>query len=402
LSAQGIAQVAGFINGILIARYLGPEGRGEYAMIYNFIITILVVIFGEGLYRTTVYLIGKDQSEKNLKDISSNLFLYAFLVLIILIMILFLPQKWFEIVLPDVHHEFVYFGFAIAFFSIILRQFHGIYQGMQKFWHYNLLITLPLILYLLFNGSVLLTTFNLTLRQIITCFLFAQLITLSFAFVFYRREHELTLPRNLKSLFKNFDMNIRATIAYLMIFLLLKTSLYFTNLILGLEQAGLFVIALGIFNIIQLIPNVVGTILFPKVSALNANDKLKLTNKAAIYTLAMLIIIVVIVLLIGQKAIGLIYSDLYFESYKPLIWLLPGIIAFGIGAIYNSSLWGSGFPWITTMSPLVALIVNIMGCLWLIPLNGIVGAAQATSISFIVFAMITLGYVFFYGRKIKL
>ena len=45
LSAQGIAQVAGFINGILIARYLGPEGRGEYAMIYNFIITILVVIF---------------------------------------------------------------------------------------------------------------------------------------------------------------------------------------------------------------------------------------------------------------------------------------------------------------------------------------------------------------------
>jgi len=159
---------------------------------------------------------------------------------------------------------------------------------------------------------------------------------------------------------------------------------------------------LGIVNIIQLIPNVVGTILFPKVSALNANDKLKLTNKAAIYTLAMLIIIVVIVLLIGQKAIGLIYSDQYFESYKPLIWLLPGIIAFGIGAIYNSSLWGSGFPWITTMSPLVALIVNIMGCLWLIPLNGIVGAAQATSISFIVFAMITLGYVFFYGRKIKL
>lgn len=402
ISAQGTAQVAGFLNGILIARYLGPEDRGEYAIINNFIITILVVLLGEGIYRSTVFLTGKDSSEKNLKEISSNIFLYAFVILIILSVILLLPQYWFEIVFPDVHYEFIYFGFAIAFISTILRQFYGIYQGLQKFWQYNLLITLPIVLFLLINSSVLLITFDLNLKQIVMGFLFAQLITLSFAFVYYRREYELTLPHNFQSLFKNLHMNIRATIAYLMIFLLLKTSLYITNLILGLEQTGLFVIALGIVNIIQLLPNVIGTILFPKASGLHAKDKLKLTNKVSIYTLAMLIVITAIVFLVGQQAIVLIYSDQYFESYKPLTWLLPGIIAFGIGAIYNTSLWGSGFPWITIISPLIAVIVNIICSLWLIPLNGIVGAAQATSISFAIFALITIGYVFLKQDKFNL
>jgi O-antigen/teichoic acid export membrane protein len=400
LSTQGIIQIAGFLNGIVIARYLGPAGRGEYAMVI-LLITILTVILGEGMHRSNVFLVGRDKSEQNLSSISSDIILYVILACLLLSCLALFPRSWFEFVLPGVGQPHIYLGLAIAMLFIVIRQFQGIYQGLQQFWHYNLLSSLPIVLFLAFDLIVLAATSDLKLHQVLVNFLLAKLISVLVASIAYYRRHNFSLPKSFEKTFKNLNVNLRATIAYLVIFLMIKTNLYVLLQMEDKDQVGLFAIASGIVAIIQQIPNVAGTVLFPKISDSNATFKLALTNKVATIIFAALVLFGLVLLLIGRELIVFLYSDQFILSYEPLVWLLPGAIAFGFASIHNSSLWGRGFPAITIWSPFVAFIVNIVCCLWLIPINGIVGAAQAATISFLVFSVITVGYVFFKRKALS-
>ena len=54
----GIVTLLAFVNNVILTRYLGPEGRGEYSIVANLIL-ILALIFGEGIRRSNIIAVGR-------------------------------------------------------------------------------------------------------------------------------------------------------------------------------------------------------------------------------------------------------------------------------------------------------------------------------------------------------
>lgn len=389
---QGIMLFSGFLNGVIITRSLGPVGRGEYALI-NFLVTILLVIMGEGIYRSNIYLVSQDKSEQNINSLSVNLVLHSLLVTVIFFVFLCLPENLYKIFLPGIKPLYVYLGLGTALFFIVIRQFQGLFLGLQKYWHYNFFNSLPIVLFLLLDVITLLLLKQLTTTIVLVNFFISMGITFLVAVIVYFRKYKLKFLFSWLLVKKNFQTGWRATIAYLLIFLLIKMNLYIVNQWSGLAEAGLFALAVSLAALIQQIPNVAGVVMMPKVSGQNSSQKLPLVNKIAFSSLAFCLIVSAFIYLAGEKLLILAYTEEFAASYLPLCWLLPGIICYSFASIFHTALWGRGFPTISLIGPVGPLVVNLILCYYLIPVNGIVGAAQAATFSLFLYSVIILSYV---------
>jgi O-antigen/teichoic acid export membrane protein len=68
--------------------------------------------------------------------------------------------------------------------------------------------------------------------------------------------------------------------------------------------------------------------------------------------------------------------------------MLPGLVASGFGSVLNTKLAGQGYPPVTLWAPVVALAINVALNVKLIPAFGLVGAAAATSVAYVLWALI--------------
>ena len=84
LVTKGINLTLGFISGIILARYLGPEGRGTYAL-FLVVPNLIMPLASMGLRQSTAYLIG--QKQYNDKEIYSNMLSFYIINLVISVII---------------------------------------------------------------------------------------------------------------------------------------------------------------------------------------------------------------------------------------------------------------------------------------------------------------------------
>lgn len=390
---QGIVLSAGFLNGIIIARTIGKIGRGEYALIY-FMVSVFLVILGEGFYRSNIYLTSRDKSENNINRLSSNILFYNVLIIIIIILFSLLPHKIYSIVMPGIRPPYIYLGLITAMFYIFIRQFQGIFLGLQNYWYYNLFNSMPIVLFFLLNLTIWQITGRLTTMLVLINFMTGMTLTFFVALLCFHKTYKIVFNFSWDNFKQNFSTGWRATFAYLLIFLLIRSNVYIVNYWQGLAETGLFGVAMGIAYLLQQVPNVVGVVLFPRVAEKETRKKLNLTIKVAGITFVVILIPAIILYLFGQELIVYFYKEEFSESFKPLVWLLPGIILFSITGIFNPLIWGRGFPLVSIYGPLIPLIINIILCFILIPINGIVGAAQSAAISFFIYSLIIFSYVF--------
>jgi O-antigen/teichoic acid export membrane protein len=98
------------------------------------------------------------------------------------------------------------------------------------------------------------------------------------------------------------------------------------------------------------------------------------------------------VFLFGDLAIRVLYSSAFSPVVGPLRWLLPGIVILSIGKIVVAELVAREKIHYTLWAGVGAVVVNIIGNLVLIPLMGISGAALASSISYSLLGLIVTWY----------
>jgi O-antigen/teichoic acid export membrane protein len=93
--------------------------------------------------------------------------------------------------------------------------------------------------------------------------------------------------------------------------------------------------------------------------------------------------------------VTIVYSDAFSPSIGPLQVLLPGVVALSIWQLLHQDIAGRGKPILNVYVNLMAVVLNILLNLLLIPKYGITGAAWATSLSY---CSALLGAAFIYRR----
>ena len=195
-------------------------------------------------------------------------------------------------------------------------------------------------------------------------------------------------------LLDNLRYGLKAYVAAFFAYMVLRVDLLFVKYLLGAEEAGYYSIGTSMADLIYLLPVVVGTVLFPRLSAMTAQQEKWEYTKKVLWVMAFVSSLLSIVAIpLANPAVGLLFGTAYLPSVPAFLWLLPGICSLAVNTILMNYLASIGFPLIAVYAPGVAMTLNIALNLKWIPSYGIVGASMASSVSYGLMLLMSLAYV---------
>ncbi len=370
-------------NGIVVARLLGPTARGEYALLIltaNF--SAILLTFGLGT--SSAYFI----SQKKIAASTLLSFALCFGVLLGTLAVLVfwrldetIIATWF----PGVSNAHLRLcAFAIP--GILLCNFLlGITQGLERFVLYNLTNALrPLAALLCF-----LTLWYIGMRDVQPA-LWAYILgfTLASAVLFIAlassRNDEMFL--NSQKLKLLFGYGWKVYLAEISSYLFYRVDLFLIGYFLDTTQAGYYALAAFFAEGMWLLAGSIGTVLLPAAGSRNAEQMRTLVPRAVRMIVLLTGLSLFALFLFDEAVITVVVGEDYLPALAPLRYSYLGILAMSlikVIAAYALSLDQAQF---NTRVTLVGLCSNFLLNLWLIPKLGIVGAALATSSSYVLMA----------------
>jgi len=376
---------ATFATAIVIARELGPTGRGLYAVAAT-VGAIGAQLGNLGLHASNVYHVARDRAL--LPTLIGNTLAVVFAACVIAalggITFVFWPE------LSPIHGTLLLLALAFVPVSLAYLLTQGLLLGVNEVRAYNniecggklLALVLICILALLHGGTVELY-FGMTLVSVMVTFLWAIL----------RLRRDSTEPPKLSfAVFRqSIGIGMRAyTIAFFG-FLLLRIDLLMVKYMLGATEAGYYSISQILAENAMMFPVVIGLLLFPKLSAIKEKeDKLQLANKAVLATAALMLPVVVIAALAASPIISIAFGRNFLPAVSPFAWLMPGTYFLGIEIVMVQLLNSEGFPPIIVVTWIVDIIINVALNFWAIPRYGITGASIVSSVCyFLIFLVVS-------------
>ena len=381
--------VIGVISSVIIARILGPEGRGLYAVAVS--LGGLGVQFGNlGLHASNTYSVA--QRPSSLPILASNSLFVSFLFgglgagLLWVILSLWPHLVQIRGTLLILALGWIPFGLAYLLLQSLL-------VGVQDIRSYNLIDLGNRILSLALLG-ILLLLHSATVETVYV----AGLITLFASLLWAIGRLRLRLssfPSPSVSLFKeNLRYGMKAYVAALFAFLVLRADLFIIQYMIGAEQAGFYSIAVAVADLVYMLPVVVGTILFPRLAGMtDGQERWRYARIVVCWMAGIMVIVASLVAILAGPLVTLLFGRSFAPAIPALIWLMPGIVMLSINTIYMNYFASVGMPLITIYSPAVAVILNIVLNIRLIPPLGIVGASIASVAAYGVMLLASIAYM---------
>ena len=390
-SSQILIFAVGFITSIILARTLGPTGKGIYALII-LIPAVMLKLGSLGIEAANVYFIGSKQYEP--KDVVSNSLLSSILLGLFLIL-LFLGISYlsaFKNYLNSNQINIFYLWLTVLTipFSLFSGFLRSIFLGKEEIRTFNKINIFQTITQL-----VLIVIFLMILKQGVSGAVNVYILTAMFVFVFIifliKKFTEIKFSFN-KNLFKDFvGYGVKAYFGNLAQFLNYRLDMFLVALFLTPTAVGYYSLAVGIAERLWMLPGAIATVLFPRISSIKSTAANDLTPRIARHTFFIIFILSLILAILTKPLVKILFGIAFLPSVMPLLILLPGIVALGGAKTLTADLAGRGKPQFGTYSAFISLAVNIPLNLWLIPKWGISGAAFASTIAYIVATLVVIG-----------
>ncbi len=149
---------------------------------------------------------------------------------------------------------------------------------------------------------------------------------------------------------------------------------------LGQAAVGLYQTGVLLAELVWYLPNAVGAALLPHVAATEDRQS---TPRIVRHTLMLMLVGALLLLALAWPGFTLL-RPAYQATLPPMTILLCGVVALGIHKVLASDLSGRGLPHYPSLTSAAALVVTIVGDLLLIPRFGMVGAAVASALAYMV------------------
>ncbi len=386
LLARILTVTASFLVTVIIARFLGPELQGTYA------ISIAVVAVGAqlgclGFNASNNYLVSNKRSllpvlvgNSLILSISTGLFV-SFLLFCFSI---FIPDA---LALGGILLLLVMFRIPV---EILLCMTQDILLGINNIRAYNLISIAVKILFLVF-ALILWATSYRSVDAFFIAGLISTILGVYWIVATLSKSSSGKLSLSVSVFRGALGYGAKSYVGLICAFLVLKSDLLMLQAMLGEKESGYYSISAYLAESMYMLPVVVGSILFPRINSMKKwRDKWSLTIKTtAVISMAMFSVCLIAYLL-AKPVINFIFGEAYATSVIAFIWLIPGVFFISIETVLVKVLNSIGLPVSVTMLWLATAILNIFLNLWCIQAYGIIGASIASSISY---GFILLGVV---------
>ena len=381
----------------IIARVLGPETQGKYAL--AILLPMLLSNFlNLGIPSANVYFLGNHSASITL-IYKTTLRLWLAISLLGICIGIVCVSVFASYIFPGLEQRYLWL--SLVFFPIILLHYmlNSILQGLEEFSSYNsILFYLPLVNL----GLVLITFFMLDWNLMGALGAYGISYTVVTLFALQAVKHIIDIKSETYSESSNknapdyFKKCLRfggmAHIANSLAFLNYRMNFLLLNMFIAPAAAGLYLVAYGVAEKIWMISHSVSTVTLPKLSGLQHDERRRhhVTSLSTKLIFASSAVSSLVLLFFAKPLIETVFGDSYRGAITPLLWLLPGMVFGAVGRSISTDLIARGRVDLTVYLVLCLVFLSTIASIILIPIYGVSGAAMAFSLSYFVDVILRL------------
>ncbi|MEN6445197.1 MAG: polysaccharide biosynthesis C-terminal domain-containing protein [Candidatus Cloacimonas sp.] len=389
--------VLSFLISWISARYLGVTLKGEY----SYLITLcgfMWTILDLGVYRSYPYIVRKHPDEVQTLFGWTILTVFFEIVVMTSIGVAFL-DFWNKLIGYQLSPVKIIYLIMFVSLNKAFMQLQAIYMGMDRVLENSLshfIISAVFFVLLLIGYFTLLKVDRI---DVLLVFNLIGMVCSILYLAFRNRWSNWYKEINFRTIKLLYSFGFRVFLSSLFIMLLIRADIVLIKHFLNFSEVGIYSLAAHIVDFIQIASNLVGGLLFVKLSDIEDDiSKWLLLKKTLLIFFFFITLANLGFGLIGKPVMQIMFGADFVPVYYVYFWLMPAAYGLSFGSLFNNYLNSKGFPIISIILPAIALVLNIILNMLLIPTMGINGAALATSISYFLWFLLI---VYFEQRDSK-
>lgn len=387
------------VTSIVLARYLSVADRGTLALLTAFAGMVAIVSL-LGWPSASIYRL---RSARSAPRKVAGTGLWATLVIslvVIAVCVAFrvqLTERFFQGVPPSLYYAML----LLVPFQLGGLIFSGVARGIDRFSVQNLYrvghsagnLAAAVLVLVLWSGA---------LREILVALVIVQIVSTVWLVLNILRQTGLAWKVDMAETGASLRFGLKSYAVSLTGQIHERIDLFMLAFFLAdPEEVAYYAVAYGVLQRVQLVPDAIGTALFPKLAGLDRREAGRFASHVSRHSVLWVALTVVLLGTAGPFLVPLVYGAQYLPSVRPFLILLPGVAAVTVYRILARYFLALGRQEINVATQVVSAIVNVLLNTWLIPRHGIVGAAIASLISYSLEALlITIAFIRVSGRRV--
>lgn len=387
---QLLQTIASIAAGIIIARGLGPEGQGQYAVLLAGV-GLLATLAAAGQFEGNVLTSAGEQSRGRVLLVRSAI--QATLAGMVALLSMGLWRS-----VAAIHDGAVAPLLSlIVMMEVLALLFRGINLGQHEITAYNIATLVQRFAYLAILAA-LGAVIGLRLTVVLKAWLAAVgLNAVLTGFGIWRRSQVSAISWRVirNGWLVSLNRGLRALLTVCLTLVLIRVDVYMLGRWLGTEAVGQISVATTFAEYLWYIPSILGSMLFALVAAGNTPENIDKICRSSRSIIALIAPVALVLMIVGRSLIPLVYGGAYSEAGRLFVLLVPGMLAISVHLVVDSYFAGSGFPPISYFAAGGALLSKVALNLAVVPRFGVAGAAVATSV---VYTLLLLVKVVTFGQ----
>jgi O-antigen/teichoic acid export membrane protein len=357
LLAKSIAMALSFMSGVLIARNLGPESRGEYGLIIT-VSTILVVVANFGLPESGIikYSTQPDvYAQKSLIDLSLS-------IIILLLGLFILIIKQYVVPSNILSMNIVLASGLLSAVEVFMSHLRHYCLGNQKYSDYNFIqIWVPVLGFCFLNIYVFIgdLSLNTAVSANILSVIFVGIYCISRQWIYQIKKptFELNIKYNynrLKGAFQFLQVGLLSVVSQ-------KVLYFFIAYKVGKYGLGIYAVSEVVPNLFLNVCSQLSTLIFSTV-AKNKSSATKFTRKAVQLQILFGTIFLLVTLVLGKQILTLVYTTRFSEALIPMQYLCVAAVFSGVSSTLLNYLSAIGLVSIVLKLNIISFLLMVVLC----------------------------------------
>jgi O-antigen/teichoic acid export membrane protein len=368
----------GTFTGVMAARLLGPQGRGELAALTLWP-SLLVFLSGMGINQSVAFHMGQRRYGPNELCTASTVFGLAVSLCVFLVGLVVVPLALTQYS-PNIR------SLALVFLAASPLIWLGgvpssIMQGRVDMVSFVMLRAAAPFAYA--TGLGLLFWLNRPyLRDVVACQIlgFALALGLGTWLLFARMRIKFTWENSASvSLLK---FGLKTHLGDLSSYLNRSADQLVLSLFVAPRELGLYTVAVTMASVLGLFPEAVGLVTFATGANSSSQDARKLVADSFRACLVWLLVLSSVMFFAAPVLITLLFGSAFAESALACRILLPGMVALGLNRVLFDSARALNEPSLPSYAEGFATLVTFTCLYLLLPRFGFVGAAIASTLAY--------------------
>ncbi len=386
VAARTLNLACGVLTGVLAARLLGPQGRGDLAALVLWP-TTLVFFVSMGTNQAIVFCMGKKKFTLSELWTMSTVIGLGQSALAVLGGLAIIPFA-----LRHYPHDVGILALAVLFSSpfIILGGYPAnLLQGRLDLTSFNLIQLAAPFSYAL-SLTVLAILHAANLREVVACMVASCVVAFVFGYFLLRKKADLRISWNAGACLDMLKFGGKTQLGNISNYVNRFVDQLLLSILVPPRDLGLYVVAVTVSLALNFLPQAAGIVTLAAGSNADEAGAIAVIGRSFRVSLCCLSSGCAALFMAAPILIPRVFGAAYLGSILPCRILLPGAVAVGLSQVLYDGARSLGDPALASYSEGCAVLVTVV-CLYIfLPWFGIVGAAIASTLAYLSSLCVTL------------